>query len=81
LKLIERRKEMKNSDRPSMAFQEVEGITGGMITKYRTHTGLTKREQVFKDFMAALIARGTNYDHIAGYANDLTNEYFEELSK
>ena len=36
---------MKNSDMPAIAFQEVQGITGGMITKYRNHTGLTKREQ------------------------------------
>jgi hypothetical protein len=49
---------MKNSDIPAMPFQEVQGITGGMITRYTNHKGLTKREELSRSLMANLIQGG-----------------------
>jgi len=34
----------KNANFLAMPFQEVKGITGGMITSYNNHKGLTKLE-------------------------------------
>ena len=39
---------MKNSDKPAMPFQEVTGITGGMITRFENHKGMTKRESIIQ---------------------------------
>lgn len=47
---------MKNKDKPAMPFQEVRGITGGMITKFENHNGLTKREDFAKSAMQGLLS-------------------------
>jgi hypothetical protein len=40
----------KNGNLPAMAFQEVTSITGGMITGFKNHKGLTKREMFAMHF-------------------------------
>ncbi len=54
---------VKNGDLPAMPFQEVTSITGGMITGFKNHSGLSKREQFAMAAMQGLCANSIAGSH------------------
>jgi hypothetical protein len=53
--------DMENGNLQVNPFQEGKGITGGMITNYINHTGLTKREMFAMAAMQGILSNGVDY--------------------
>lgn len=61
---------MKNADLPANPFQEVKSITGGMITKFDNHKGITKREMFAMAAMQGLASESGRYNSPGDMAHD-----------
>lgn len=75
---------MNNSDMPAMPIE----LSGFGQYQPEAHTGLTKREQVLKDFMVAILSNPNtdcsctlDSDILSKRAMRFTDSYFKELER
>lgn len=71
-----------NASKPAMPFQEVTSITGGMITGFKNHSGLTKREIFAMTAMQGLLSKYGDEDYeLAWRAVGIADSLLRELEK
>lgn len=74
-----------NANLPAMPFQEVNGITGGMITSHNNHKGLSKREMFAMAAMQGLLVNaelnGLTFDTAPAQAVKCADALLAELEK
>jgi hypothetical protein len=75
---------MKNADKPAFGHEEVMERIGGAAIRFRTHRGLTKREYIATQMMAALInqtVKATSWDDVAQVAISAADALLKALEQ